>query len=1345
MEKATFNNTLSYKLVYIFEISDKAHKNCLKIGETTIKGYEKSELSPNCEALQTQAHKRILQYTTTAAISYNLLWTELAVTDKNEVFGFSEHKSADAMVREVLYASGHKKKEFGVGANEWVADCNLQTAKNAITAVKEGREILQGNQISKKYASIIFYPEQKKVINETINRFKTGKRMLWNIKMRFGKTLCALEVIKEVGFKRTIVITHRPVVGSSWQKNYLAIFSTITDDYLFIPKGVKEIPTDPDQKYIYFASIQDLRGSNAVNENSSLDKNDQIFKADWDLIIVDEAHEGTQTELGLNVFSLLKKENTKILALSGTPFNLLEGHDYLPSEILTWDYTMEQEAKEKWQLEHFGDTNPYGDMPKMNIFVYDISEVFNNNEYVTMEDKEFNFAEFFRVWTGDIHKDKKIMKNDNDIGKFIHEDDVKKFIELLRDDRKNTNYPFSNKEYRRYFKHSLWKVPGVKEAKALEALLNKDAAFSYFKIANVAGDGDSENRYGDALELAEKTIRENEYTITLSCGKLTTGVTVPEWTAVLYLAGSYSTSASAYLQTIFRVQTPASIDGQVKDQCFVFDFAPDRTLTMLAEASNLSVKAGALNNKTDKEQCESFLKFCPVIAIEKSNMIPYNVNNMMETLKKAYAERVFRTGFEHEKLYNDILNNLDDYDTYILQALEGITSTGGKGIKNWEEINMAVSGLVGRDGNEGEEHAIDAESTEKTKKPKTERSKWVKILRAVSVRIPLLIYGADISLNEELTLKNFTNYIDDCSWAEFMPKNLSKNIFGYLTKFYDEDIFNKAAKRIHSIIHACDAQHLIEDRTSQLTQLFATFKNPDKETVLTPWRVVNMHLGNTLGGWNFYNDDYSKICEHPRQIVHEGVTRELFEKNSDLHMLDINSKTGLYPLYLAYSKFRFEKEKVDKEALDTDLNSISRIWKKVLSENIFVITKTKMAMSITKRTLAGFTDANVNILVYQDIVKDIETKNKLDVARYLCQRKTWSLKGSEEMKFDVVVGNPPYQHETIGNVMTTKVYHNFYELSLSLDPTWVSLIFPAGWEGTENGSFNELTKFKKDIKSNHHIQKFFDYVNSMDVFPSVDIKGGVCYFLHNKNHDGKLEYTLSDKNGSSKQVRYLVENTNDTTVIRQNELLQILKKIDFSLGNFSSIVSSWDPFGFISDYFEKNNEKIDFFPIKQNEDDYKIHGLYKSKRAENYIANKDLKKNIDLAKKWKVLIPRANGSGALGEIFSTPILGTPILGTPMTICTDTFLTVGCYDTEFEAIAVLKYIKTKFLRVMIGILKFKPFNYRDTWAYVPIQNFTTTSDIDWKKSVSEIDKQLYQKYNLSDEEIHFIESRVRVMQ
>ena len=370
---ATFESSLKSKLIYVFAINDNRHSDCLKIGETTIDEDDGSNLFGNTEALQEAAHKRIRQYTKTAGIAYQLLYTEISIFVRNGmIMTFN-----DKQVHKVLERSGIKRKEFeGVtGADEWYC-CDLETVKKAIAAVKNGETSLHPSDITQKQTPIIFRPEQQEAISRTCKRFKKGNQMLWNAKMRFGKTLSALQVIKEEEYTRTLILTHRPVVDEGWYDDFKKIFYD-RKDYQYGSRGNGEQFGKLEQlvskggKYVYFASMQDLRGSEQVG--GKFDKNNELFKAPWDFVIVDEAHEGTKTELGQNVLAELIKQNTKVLQLSGTPFNLFD--DYSEDEIFTWDYVMEQKAKQAWAVDNPYEPNPYASLPSINIYTYDLGNL----------------------------------------------------------------------------------------------------------------------------------------------------------------------------------------------------------------------------------------------------------------------------------------------------------------------------------------------------------------------------------------------------------------------------------------------------------------------------------------------------------------------------------------------------------------------------------------------------------------------------------------------------------------------------------------------------------------------------------------------------------------------------------------------------------------------------------------------------------------------------------------------------------------------------------------------------------------------------------------------------------
>jgi hypothetical protein len=683
------------KLIYIYRIHDRAHQGCLKIGEATYDGDDYFQQQPGSSKLNAAARKRIDEQTRTAGITYDLLHTESTVhiTHKG-IRSFN-----DKAVHDILLRSGVERKVFDRvnNANEWFI-CDLETARKAIAAAKEGRESLAPGEVTHHQSPIIFRPEQLKAINDTITQFKRGNQMLWNAKMRFGKTLSALQVVKEMQFARTLIFTHRPSVEAGWFEDFQKIFYD-SPQYAYgsRTKGSSQQSLEKSVgkggcHYIFFISLQDLRGSDAVG--GKFDKNDNIFNTKWDLIIVDEAHEGTQTQLGKAVMAELSKSEAKVLRLSGTPFNLLE--DFKENEIYTWDYIMEQRAKANWDLTHPGDYNPYAGLPRMNIYTYDLGRLLS---LYTDEDVAFNFREFFRT---------------KESGEFIHESDVNAFLNLLSKHDEESMYPFANERYRDIFRHTFWRVPSVNAAVALKKLLKKHPVFGCFEVVNIAGKGDNGEAKMESLKKVLTAIGENPdetRTITLSCDRLTTGATVKPWTGVLMLAGGYDTSASAYMQTIFRVQTPFTCNGKVKEDCYVFDFAPDRTLKVLAETAKISTKAGK-QGESERQQLGEFLNFCPIISIEGSKMATFDVDHMLQQLKSVYVERVVRNGFEDGSLYNDELLKLSDIDIEKFEKLKKIIGQT-KAMAKTSDITVNDQGL-------NNEEYEEKEKIEK--KPKKERT-----------------------------------------------------------------------------------------------------------------------------------------------------------------------------------------------------------------------------------------------------------------------------------------------------------------------------------------------------------------------------------------------------------------------------------------------------------------------------------------------------------------------------------------------------------------------------------------------------------------------------------------------
>lgn len=1335
----SFKNAFEYKVIYVFTIDDEAHKGLVKIGDATVKTELTIDmLPPDCRELNQAALSRIKAYTNTAGYTPRLLHTELAIRNIKDKDGNVSVKAfRDHEVHEVLKNSGFDNIQVGeTTGREWF-EVDAETAIKAINAVKQNYANLSNTDVV-KHAPIIFRPEQAECITKVVKHFKKADRFLINAKMRYGKTFVSLEIVKQCKFKKTIIMTHRPVVDAGWYEDFTKIFAD-NKNYIYGSKAsgyTLEQLLATDNPFIYFASVQDLRGSSQVG--GKFDKNDIVFTTQWDCVIVDEAHEGTTTALGEDTVKAVVKEGsgTKFLALSGTPFNILDSYD--DDSVYTWDYIMEQECKSEWDKLHFGDSNPYEELPELRIYTYDLGDILHNSNYITFEDKAFNFHEFFRTWTGDFSKDYADMPLTAEIGDFIHEDDIKSFLNLMTREDAKSSYPFSNEEYRNLFKHSLWMVPGVKEARALKKLMLKHPIFGngMFDIVNVAGAGDEEEKSEEALTKVRKAIKEagkENYTITLSCGKLTTGVTVKEWTAVFMLAGSYSTSAANYLQTIFRVQSPCNDDGKIKETSYVFDFAPDRTLKMVSSAVSVSSKAGK-TKVGDAATMGKFLNYCPVIAVSGSEMKEYSATRLLQQLKKAYADKVVRNGFDDSNLYNDELFKLQAVDIQKFDELKGIIGTS-KAAPKQNDITVNDQGLTNEEYEEVEKlkkkpkkelSPEEKARLEELKQMKKLRNDAISILRGISIRMPLLIYGADIPYDEEITLDKFVEMVDDSSWEEFMPTGVTKAKFQEFQKYYDEEVFIAAGRRIRNIAKEADTYNPT-DRVIKIASLFKYFKNPDKETVLTPWRVVNMHMSDCLGGWDFFGEGHSEddILDIPRLVDQGKVTKDVFFK-PDTQILEINSKTGLYPLYVAFSTYMAKCQAIKTEELS--LEKQKELWFETIANNIFVVCKTPMAKAITKRTLVGFADKKINAHYFDDLVNLMDNKSQLFVDK-VSKGSYWK-KGNDTMHFDAIVGNPPYQEQTGGGMDDGKfskqakpIFNLFVEQAKKLEPKYISMIIPARWY---NGGIG-LSSFREDMFGDQRLNKLFDYYNSKDCFPTVVIPGGLCYFLwdNDASDDCEIINIIGDERIAAKRSLTQYE-----VFVRNNRAVAVINKVLAKADEFlNTVVSPLDTFGLPTNEHGHKEYKDGDLVL--------IHSATFNSQGSSYIERDKIKKNEHLIDKYKVKISRMIPQG--GEVGIRPENGYRSISTPQIlqkneVDTFSYLNAGFFDTEEEAINYRDYLICKFTRYVL----------RTTYSGVNVSqnNFIFVPKMDFTRHWS--DKDLYEYFELTQDEINMIESTMRPM-
>lgn len=1519
------------RLLYVLSINDRKHQGLLKIGEVFVDNdiadsKIRQELGKAVRAvLDARPYMQ--------GVAYHIEYVECTTYDQDKCYKADDvYRTLRAM--DIPSKTLGKYKDPTTGQTEdadiWFA-CTIFDIHDVISKIKQGK--------GAGYGAIKFRPEQEKAIHDTVEYFQKefkdpnkGKHYLWNAKMRFGKTLSGLEVAKRCGYRSTLIITHRPVVDKGWHDDFAKIFRTPEALADYHAKGLepaygRRMMDDNDSQgdfytltnevdagkkiLVFFVSMQYLRLSQFVGgKERRLDPLKRaIMEYDWDFVMVDEAHEGIDAAAGVRVMNKLKKDNTRILSLSGTPFNLLD--KYEESEIYTWDYVMEQRAKLFWDEHHYGDPNPYADLPRMQILTFTLPKMLRDQ--AIQNNEVFKFHEFFRVYTEEdklqlqklIDNEPNVIKKAEyqaeldkvEIDKFVHEKAINRFLDKLVEESDTSLYPFSTENFREHFRHTFWLLPGVKEAAALEQLLRKHEVFNeIFHIINAAGDGNIEDKNGSALAdvldnirgNAKKNVTKKDYTITLSCGKLTTGVSVPEWTAVLCMKGSENTPAANYMQTIFRVQTHAVLEGRQKSDCYVFDFAPDRALTAVAETAKMAVYAQTekgkkqmkLTQKKEEEHLAAFIKLCPVLSMDEGEMGKhFSANQIFEKLSNVYIERAVRSGYADNSLYNpdqlmnlspeqekalgdvhDLLgsmpnawkpekiiinkNGLGDADAeqvkyiYYLSSSEVLPSRPSMAAEfddngqpmtedeGWDEVMCAPSELFPylfvshTQQLNGEwcsftnpvlwkkwENKEKDDKTDEAKKKRDEENKEkrarMSVLRGVAIRIPLLVYGAEINdeAGEEITIDNFASeeIVDQASWEEFMPKGFTKETFNILKDCFDRSIFTGAAKRIRQMVKEADNLNT-EDRIAKIATIFSYFHNPDKETVLTPWRVVNMHMSDTVGGWCFWDEDFvapyteeNKYGENVNAARPVGVT---VDDNNQLHftneitkdifgdynsrILEINSKTGLYPLYMAYSLFKGAKEpnyrnihltgergkSQNAEQYYRQAGNDLEIWKDVLQDNIFVVCRTKMAVSITKRTLAGFrTDIRMNIRCYEhevpvtdlvsagvikaadehvtkddkiyfyngreslecDMINVLRAKPEIFQNDIVCGNDFWhvykSIPKSENedinnMKFKAIVGNPPYQVMDGGSkASASPIYQLFVESAKKISPAAISLIMPSKWFAGGKG----LDDFRENTRIDKRMEYIYDYVNAKDLFPTASIGGGICYFLWRKNYNGKCTFTNIMAGHSSTKKRNLDQYD---VIVRYNEAVNIIDTaVTDGTKTVADIMLSRNPFG------PSSNVRGELLPSE---------GLIRLMTSQGiYYVNPDIvKDNKEYVDAWKVTISKVTceHAGEPDKNGQLKVLSSLKTLEPGTICTDSYLIIGKFETEKEADNLRSYLATKFARFMLLTAVSSINLSKDKFRFVPLQDFSRP----WT------DADLYAKYNLTEDEIAYIEQLIKPM-
>jgi hypothetical protein len=749
--------------IYAYSIADKAHAGLLKVGQST-----------------RDVKQRVAEQLKTANIkNFTIVLDEFAERDDGTTF-------TDHEVRAALYRKGHKK-----AALEWVG-CTLKDVKTVLTELRTGQRFAGTHD-----QTFAMRVEQRAAVDKTHAYFHSiwkedmhaAPRFLWNAKMRFGKTFTTYQLAKKLGAKRVLVVTFKPAVEDAWQtdlENHADF-----DGWQYLSKSSGSDPTSVSAKkpLVYFGSFQDLLGRDKVGNIKA--KNEWLHKVKWDLVVFDEYHFGAWRETAKELFEgeegayavkevrleyavgleemnedltvLSEKEieflpiTTKAyLYLSGTPFKALATGEFIEEQIFNWTYTDEQRAKEEFSKAYPDKWNPYGALPQMRLLTYQMPDellaIASAGEF-----DEFDLNAFFEA------------AGTGKTAQFKHKSDVQKWLDIIRGgyaskvvEQLKTGtrppFPYSDVRLLPYLQHAFWFLPNVAACHAMANLLNERHNTFWHDYDVVVAAGASAGIGLDALPPVRDAIGSgfDTKTITLSCGKLTTGVTVPQWSSILMLRNLKS--PESYFQAAFRVQSPWSIknpDGDdpnkeeiLKPICFVFDFAPTRALRQLSEYG-IGLSPGESNPENAVKELVSFL---PVLAYDGANMTQIDAGGILDIAMAGTSATLLARKWESALLVNvdnDTLRRVLDNPEAMaaVERIEGWRALGDNIIETIINKSEKVKELKNKAKNKDLSAKENKQLTDEEKEFKSKRKLVQEKLIKFATRIPAFMYLTDFREN----------------------------------------------------------------------------------------------------------------------------------------------------------------------------------------------------------------------------------------------------------------------------------------------------------------------------------------------------------------------------------------------------------------------------------------------------------------------------------------------------------------------------------------------------------------------------------------------------------------------
>lgn len=1197
-------------------------------------------------------------------------------------------------------------------------------------------------------------PNQQSAVDSFIRAVKNGRRnLLMYAVMRFGKSFTSLCCALEISANIVLVVSAKADVKDEWKKTVEGAGNF--SEYVFLEaydlassENAIKANREENKKVVIFLTLQDLQG------DAIKDKHRELFQEQIDLLIIDETHFGARAEsfgkilenagyeksdksninklddenIDVNVAEEeLKQINARIrLHLSGTPYRILMGSEFEKEDIISFvqfsDIVKEQEEWDKNNLNKDDINewdNPYYGFPQMVRFAFNPNKSSREKmEALKRSGVTFAFSKLFEPES--IKKDAK----NNWHKKFINENEILDLLQVIDGSKEDEDLlgflDYDKIKEGKMCRHMVMVLPYCASCDAMEELLSKRKDtfknLGEYEIINISG-VDAGRIYKKPNDIKNK-IKEcedsNKKTITLTVNRMLTGSTVEQWDTMLYFKDT--SSPQEYDQSIFRLQnqyirTLSSEKGFIKEnlkpQTLLVDFDPDRLFRMQEQKSLIyNVNTEENGNSKLKERIVEELRISPVIMMNHNKIKEVDATNILEAISE----------YNNQRSVSDEVLDIP-VDLSILND-----ETIRKAIEQQAEFNSKQGLTIDPNQGEGDELDIDEpgeepsnsegnhEKTESKDHTEEKNDKEIEKLEGqIKTYYQRILFFSFLTKDKVASLDDILSVIDKDENIR-LSKNLflDKGIIEKISKVMDPFKRSRLDYKIQNIsMLACDES--VEPLTRAMTSI-KKFNRMSESEVITP----------------------SKVCGEMVGLLPEEGLKEIVSNQDKL--LDIASKSGEYAVSL-YKRLTSE--------LGYSHEDVKNI--------IYSIPTSSVAYEFTRR-FYEILDINVeNIAAGFNAYDLIDVKNDKDEVDYerisgiLKQKKLFrnialedEIKAGEKtVRFGAVIGNPPYQISDGGAQASAKpIYQYFVLLGKQLSNRYSCYITPTRWFAGGKG----LDEFRDMMLRDETIKELHDFLTPEDVFQNTNNRGGVCYFISDYEKTDAEVKVITHRNNSiisNTKRNLMVENID--IFIRDSIAISVIDKV-FKTKNemdLSSVVSPRKPFG-----IESNIIKNSKFKRTTTELTNPVVCIGKSK-TRGYIERENIKSHQEWIDKWKVYVPRANNIGT--ELNDDNL--NSFVGEPNSICTEAYIAVGaCMDMDAVAATNLcKYLTSKFVRFLHKQAKASQDASSKTYRFIPLQDFGEESDIDWYEPIDNIDEQLFDKYNLSQEEREHIKNSIKDME